>query len=61
MEIHRSTKVEKMGANRSENAVRSRWHMYLRPDAPFASTPRPSTHGSIAAGSAAMRKAAAKT
>ena len=35
-----STKVEQLGATRSENSVRSRWHMYLKPNAPFATTPR---------------------
>ena len=29
-----ATKVKQLGGHRSENAVRSRWHIYLRPHAP---------------------------
>lgn len=32
-------KVKQLGGHRSENAVRSRWHIYLRPDAPCSLTP----------------------
>ena len=34
-----ATKVKQLGGHRSENAVRSRWHVYLRPDAPCSLTP----------------------
>ena len=33
-----ATKAKQLGGNRSENAVRSRWHMYLRPDGATAAS-----------------------
>ena len=60
-----ATKAKQLGGRRTGAAVRSRWQMHLRPNAPFAATPR--SHGATAKSTAirpssgATRASATKT
>ena len=52
-----ATKAKQLGGNRSENAVRSRWHMYLRPDGATAASTKLGPPRAVARASTATRKA----